>query len=120
MSMQSRSPKVFVCILNWNKSDETLACVSSVLAQDYPNFRVVVIDNGSTDESALALRKLAPPVEIIEHVENLGFTGGCNVGMRYALAHDGDYVWLLNNDCDCEPNTLSLLVDYAEKHRDVG
>ena len=112
--------KVFVCILNWNKRDETLHCIQAVLAQDYRNLRVVVVDNGSTDSSVSALRALGTRIDLIENQENLGFTGGCNAGIRHALAHGADYVWLLNNDSECEPGTLSLLVAYAEARQDVG
>ena len=118
--MQTAAPKVFVSILNWNKRDETLHCLGAVLAQDYPNLRVVVVDNGSTDESVPALRALGDRIVLIENKENLGFTGGCNAGMRHALAHGGDYVWLLNNDAECEPAILSCLVAYAEARPDVG
>jgi GT2 family glycosyltransferase len=113
-------PKVFVCILNWNKRDDTLHCLEAVLEQDYPNLRVVVVDNGSTDCSVPALRGLGTRIDLVEHQENLGFTGGCNAGVRHALAHGGDYVWLLNNDSECEPDTLSRLVAYAEPHPDLG
>ena len=114
------APKVFVCILNWNKRDDTLRCIDAVVAQDYPNLRMVVIDNASTDDSLSALRALGDRIDLIEHAENLGYTGGCNAGMRHALANGGDYVWLLNNDSDCEPDTLSRLVAYAEARPDVG
>jgi GT2 family glycosyltransferase len=113
-------PKVFVCILNWNKRDDTLHCVETALAQDYTNLRVVVVDNGSTDDSASALRALGDRIDLIENKDNLGFTGGCNTGMRHALSHGGDYVWLLNNDSDCEPETLSRLVAHAESSPDIG
>jgi hypothetical protein len=113
-------PKVFVCILSWNKRDHTLSCLQSVFAQDYANMRVVVVDNGSTDGSLQALREMAGRIDLIEHRENLGFTGGCNAGMRYALAHGGDYVWLLNNDAECSPDTLSRLIGYAQAHPEVG
>ena len=113
-------PKVFVCILNWNKPADTLHCIECVLAQEYPRFRVVVVDNGSTDDSVPALRALGPRIDLIENKDNLGFTGGCNAVMRHALANDGDYVWLLNNDTECGPTTLSRLVAYAEAHPDTG
>ena len=120
MVINTPAPKVFVCILSWNKCDETLSCLRSVFAQDYPNFRVVVVDNGSTDGSLPALRSLGDRIDLIEHRENLGFTGGCNAGMRHALAHGGAYVWLLNNDTECRSETLSLLIDYAETRPEVG
>lgn len=113
-------PKVFVCILNWNKLHDTLQCLSSMQAQDYPNLRPIVVDNGSTDASLPALRELGDRIDLIEHGHNLGFTGGCNAAMRHALAHGGDYVWLVNNDSECQPGTLARLVAYAETRPDIG
>jgi GT2 family glycosyltransferase len=113
-------PKVFVCVLSWNKREDTLSCLQSVFAQDYQNLRVVVVDNASVDGSPEALRELGRRIDLIEHQDNLGYTGGCNAGIRHALAQGGDYVWLLNNDCESEPNTLSLLVDYAEARPEIG
>jgi GT2 family glycosyltransferase len=118
--MYTASPKIFVCILNWNKRDDTLHCLEAVLAQNYPDLRAVVVDNGSTDDSVPALRALGDRIDLIENKENFGFTGGCNTGMRHALAHGGDYVWLLNNDSECDPETLSRLVAYAEARPDIG
>jgi len=116
----TKLPKAFVCILNWNKGDETLSCLQSVFAQDYRNLRVVVVDNGSTDGSLAALRALGDRIDLITHSENQGFTGGCNAGMRHALAAGADYVWLLNNDTECDADTLSRLVAFAEAHPDIG
>ena len=113
-------PSVFVCILNWNGLAETLTCLASVFRLDYPNYKVVVVDNGSTDNSPSTLRGLGSRIELIEHRENLGFTGGSNAGMRHALANGAEYVWLLNNDTEISPNTLSLLIAYADAHPDVG
>jgi GT2 family glycosyltransferase len=115
-----RIPKVFVCILNWNGIQDTLICLKSALSQDYPDFRVVVVDNGSTDGSTQILRKFESSIDLIENKENLGFTGGCNAAIRHALSKSGDYVWLLNNDCECEHGTLTRLVAYAEEHPETG
>jgi hypothetical protein len=113
-------PKVFIGILNWNKIGDTVACLDSVFALHYPNVRVVVVDNGSVDDSVATLRTFGSRIDLIEHQENLGFTGGSNAVMRHALANGGDYVWLLNNDSEIRSNTLSLLVDYAESDPSVG
>lgn len=114
------APKVFVCILNWNKPEVTLQCLRAVQSQDYANFRVVIVDNGSTDGSVAAFRALGDTIDLVEIKENIGFTGGANAGLRYVLVQGGDYVWLLNNDCECGPGTLRRLVQYAEEHSDIG
>jgi GT2 family glycosyltransferase len=79
----------------------------------YSNFRTVVIDNGSTDDSVGHITTQFPDVELIEAGSNLGFAGGCNVGIAHALATGADYVWLLNNDATVEPSALRELVDKA-------
>jgi GT2 family glycosyltransferase len=59
-------PKVFVIILNWNGLKDTLECLESVFKLDYPNVEVIVVDNGSTDDSAAVIRKNYPQVILIE------------------------------------------------------
>jgi GT2 family glycosyltransferase len=82
-----------------------------------------VIDNSSTDGSESILRGRFSDIEFIQTNENLGFAGGNNVGIRYALERGADYVWLLNNDTVVDPEALSELVkvaDESEKTAIVG
>jgi len=113
-------PKVFVVILNWNGLKDTLECLESVFKLDYPNFQVVVVDNASTDNSVAVIREYYSQVIMIENKENLGYTGGNNVAMRYAMQNGADYIWLLNNDTIIELDTLSKLVNIAESSPEVG
>src|SRR5271170_1604276 len=88
---------------------------------DYTNYRVVVIDNGSVDDSVEVLSKIEDSrVELIASPENLGYTGGCNLGFATALENNNDYVWLLNSDAVAEVNTLSSLVRVAEEDVKIG
>ena len=114
------SPKVFISVLNWNGLDDTIECLESVFKMEYLNRNVVVVDNASTDGSASIIQGMFPQVILIENKENLGFTGGHNVGIRYAIEHGADYVWLLNNDAIVEVETLSALIDAAEKDPLIG
>jgi hypothetical protein len=110
-----------IVILNWNAADDTLVAVESVLKMNYPNYHLVIIDNGSTDDSVERLAKIEDRrVELIRSRENLGFTGGCNLGFDWALEHRADYVWLLNNDAVTEVGTLSSLVGLAESDPTIG
>jgi GT2 family glycosyltransferase len=110
-----------IVILNWNSADDTLAAVESVLKMNYPNYRLIIIDNGSTDDSVERLAKIKDRrVEFIRSAENLGFTGGCNLGFDWALEHGADYVWLLNSDAITEGDTLSSLVQVAEADTSIG
>lgn len=111
---------VAIIILNWNGKEDTLECLESVFRLDYPNFEVIVVDNGSSDGSVEAVRDAYPQATLIENGANLGFSGGNNVGIRYALERGAEYVWLLNNDTTVEPDSLRSLVACAEAHPKVG
>lgn len=113
-------PAVFVILLGWNNWRDTFRCVASLEAMDYPNFRIIIIDNGSTDDSVAQLRSAYPTVPIIENGKNLGFAAGCNIGIRRALGNGADYVWLLNADTAVTPTSLSAMVDCAENDPAVG
>jgi hypothetical protein len=113
-------PKVVVILLNWNGLNDTLECLTSVFRLDYPEFEVIVVDNGSSDKSVETIRCKFPQVILIENNQNLGFTGGNNVAMKYAMKAGADYVWLLNNDTVVEPDSLAKIVDEAEKSLDIG
>jgi GT2 family glycosyltransferase len=116
-----RQPLVLIVILNWNAAPETLLAVASLSLIDYSNWRVLVIDNGSTDGSLDVLRPLASEtVEVIGLETNTGYTGGCNLGLRHALEIGADYAWLLNNDAKTAPHTLSSLVALAESDERIG
>jgi hypothetical protein len=106
-----KSPRVAVIVLNWNNRDDTLGCLESLRHLDYPNYEIVVVDNGSTDGSVEAVGAFFPKATILETGENLGFAEGNNVGLRHTLAHGADYVVLLNNDTEVAPDFISLLVD---------
>lgn len=107
-------PRVTIIVLNWNGLADTLECLESLAGLDYPSYEVVVVDNGSTDGSVEAVRGRFPQVTLIENGENLGFTGGNNVGLRHALAGGADYALLLNNDTEVAPDFLHCLVEAME------
>lgn len=113
-------PLVYIIILNWNGWKDTAACCESCRKLACSNVRIVLVDNGSTDNSESILRERFPEVEHIQTGDNLGFAGGNNVGIRHAIERGADYVWLLNNDTLVDPAALSRLVDTAEKNRRAG
>jgi GT2 family glycosyltransferase len=117
MQMTSR---VEIVVLNWNGWKDTIACLSSLLKQDYPNFNIVVVDNDSSDESTEKIAQSMPSVELIQSGSNLGFGGGCNVGMRAAMSRGADYVWLINSDATADPSALSALVEVANAAPALG
>jgi len=113
-------PKVIVVVLNWNNYTDTASCLSSLRQLHYDNCEVVVVDNGSTDDSASQIRNAFPEVSVIETNSNLGFAAGCNVGIRYALGRDSHFIWLLNNDTVVDPEALQTLIDKATSDERMG
>lgn len=113
-------PLVTIVVLNWNGWHDTLECLTSLRKLDYRKRRVVVVDNGSTDDSIVRLRGAYPDITILETGRNLGFAGGNNVGIRWALQQGSRYIWLLNNDTTAHPKALSSMVGQAEFDGQVG
>jgi GT2 family glycosyltransferase len=121
--MHARSGLVCIVLVNWNGWRDTVECVRSCASLDYRPFRVIVVDNGSTDDSAERLRAELGDrgdITLIETRANLGFAGGCNIGIRRALDDGAEYVWLLNNDTVVEPGTLSALTEVFAEQPSAG
>ncbi len=160
------APKVGIIVLNWNGWQDTIECLASVRRLTYPNFRIVLVDNGSLNESVLKIREWCagnrisiahvavsgdrpeengrrgaePPgagdrtaetdgqpfvegssrMTLILSERNLGFAGGNNLGIRYALRQNCRYVWLLNSDTVVDPDALTQLVLMAESDERLG
>jgi len=113
-------PRVTIVVLNWNGLADTLECLESLVHLAYPDYEIVVADNGSTDGSVEVIRERFPSVVLLENGENLGFAEGNNVGMRYALGAGADYVLLLNNDTVADPGFLTGLVEACEADAEIG
>ncbi|MFH0852166.1 MAG: glycosyltransferase family 2 protein [bacterium] len=114
-------PKVFIIVLNWNGLKDTEECIESLKKIDYPDYKIVVVDNGSTDGSdEIIPKKHFQDVAFIETKSNLGFAGGNNIGIKHALDNGADYILLLNNDTTVEPDFLSKLVKAAEGDKKIG
>lgn len=103
--------KVAVIIVNWNGKKDTEICLSSLekIEKHGADLHVIVVDNGSNDDSVARIRKKYPRVTVLATGKNLGFTGGNNVGITYALDHHADFVWLLNNDTFVDRHVLDVL-----------
>ena len=109
-------PRVFIIILNWNNWPDVLECLESLKDNDYPNYQVVIVDNGSDQKPQV----LNQDIKIIYNEKNLGFSGGNNVGIKYALENNADYVLLLNDDTIVSQDFLSKLVEVAENNNKIG
>lgn len=113
------TPQVSIVILNWNDFQSTLLCIESLKSLTYPTYKIIVVDNGSSNESMLVLSGIAN-IELHHNDRNLGFAGGNNRAMRKAIASGADYVWLLNNDATVAADCLTKLVQAAENDKQIG
>ncbi len=107
-------PKVSVIILNWNQPEFTVNCIKSVLKQDYKDFEILLVDNGSRDDSVKTFRKEFADnkkIRILANPDNLGYAGGNNEGVKNA---GGEYAVILNNDTTVERDWLGELVRAME------
>lgn len=112
---QTEDIKICISILNWNNAADTLSCLQSLKSIQQLYCDVVVLDNGSTDNSLTILRN-STGFELIESPVNLGFAGGHNLVIQNALKRGYDYVWLLNNDSVVEHGCLEQLVAAGESN----
>jgi len=157
----------YIIILNWNGWQDTIECLESVFCNNYDNYRVIVCDNASENDSLEKIKHWAdgtiqvnnygdqrigevytstpikkpikyieydraqaekngrgeadPPLILIQTGDNLGFAGGNNVGLRYAISKDDCvYVWLLNNDTVIKEDALTSLIDKATADQSIG
>ena len=99
--------------------DVTVACIDSLLAQDYAALRVLLVDNASPDGSGARVRARFPSIEYLNTGANLGYTGGNNRGIRYALEKGGGagFLLVLNNDTVLDPSCVSTLMQSAPQAR---
>jgi GT2 family glycosyltransferase len=140
-----RMNRVSIVLVNWNNWHDTVECLDSLMLLDYPDFRIVICDNGSRDDSLFEMKKWAkkrlvnfieysrseaesggllaldPVLTLIRNEENLGFAGGNNVGLRFEVARGiADFFWILNNDTVVEPDALTQLVQRFQQIPRVG
>lgn len=109
-------PKVSIIVLNWNGREDTIECLDFLKEIDYPNYEIIVVDNGSSDDSVEKIKEYKNQrIKLLTLNSNLGFAGGNNVGIKNALENGADYVLLLNNDTAVEKDFLSHLIQAAEE-----
>jgi GT2 family glycosyltransferase len=112
--------RVTVVVLAHNGVDDTMRCISSLSRVEWDPLSVILVDNGSSDGTAKAVRRLFPGVTVIERPDNAGFAEGNNIGIRRALEAGADYTFLLNNDTILAPDAISECMRVAELNADVG
>jgi GT2 family glycosyltransferase len=110
-------PPVSVIVPTWNGQDYVVACLDSLLTQDYPEFEVIVVDNASSDGTPELVAERFPAVRLLRNERNLGFAGGANVGL---CAARGEALLLFNQDAVAEAGWLAAMVDGLLSHPDAG
>ena len=106
-----------VIVLNLNGKKFLEICLESLERQTYKNFEVILVDNGSSDDSVDFVKKKYPDVKIIKNKKNLGFAEANNQGFEISK---GEYIVVLNNDTRVEKYWLENLVKGAEKDEKIG
>jgi GT2 family glycosyltransferase len=114
------SPLVYVIIINYNGMNYLKTCLSSLEQQTYPNYRIMIFDNASTDNSVEFTRKNFPQITVIQAQKNYGFAKGNNLAMKSAFDQKADYVFLINNDTELEKDLIKKLVSVAESEESIG
>ena len=117
------SSSVHIILLNYNGYKDTIDCIKSLQSIDYPNYKIVIVDNKSTNGSERYIKDFIQGMDDIHFIQtgqNLGFSGGNNVGIKWSLENNADYICLLNNDTTVEPDFLSILVKEMQENEEIG
>ena len=113
--------RVGAVICNFNKKEDVLNCIQSVLESKYTDYDLYVVDNASSDGSAEAIReKYGSQVKVLVNAENLGGSGGFNTGLRKALEKGYEYLYCLDNDVLVDENAMGELLAFLDTHPDSG
>lgn len=115
-----RQPKVSILMLNWNGIDFTRRCFDSLLKTTYPNFEILLLDNGSVDQEADILQKefkKYKKIKIYKNPKNVGYAAGMNKLYTHAT---GELVMFINNDMEFTPRWLTILVEALQRNPEVG
>lgn len=119
-SASGAAPCVSVVILNYKNWAMTERCLARLFEIDYPNYRVVVVDNGSEQPCPDWMPAYSPKTEFLFNSRNLGYAEGCNRGIRHARQFNPDYIWLLNNDTEVDAGSLKSMTRLFESNPELG
>lgn len=113
--------KTYITILNWNGWEDTVNCIKSLRKTSCTKaYKILVIDNHSSNDSVERILDTCPEIELIQNEKNLGFGGGCNVGLQHSIQNNAEFVWLLNNDTKVDTDTLQELINIATSDSTIG
>lgn len=112
-----KSSLVSIIILNWNGKKWLAKCLLTIIKTSYPQKEIIVVNNGSTDDSAVFVKKHFVQVKIIELKKNVGYAKANNIGVQHA---HGKYILILNNDTTVTVGFLEPMIDAMEKDPSIG
>ncbi len=114
-------PLVYIIVLTYRMRDVARSCIKSLHLLTYPNYKLVIVDNRSDDGTEEMLQEEFPEITTLQTGGNLGYTGGNNRGIEYAIDHGARYVLIINPDTVlANPRFLDEMIDYTEAHSQVG
>jgi hypothetical protein len=114
-------PKVSIVTVNWNGVEDTKECLESLKRITYPNYEVIVVDNGSKGEDVRILKEdFGGYIYLIQNDKNYGYAKGCNAGINEALSRRADYVVLLNNDTVVASDFLEEVIKVMQRDTKAG
>lgn len=107
-------------MLNWNNFEDTDKCIKSLLAINDDRIKIVIVDNHSSDNSAMLLKQKYNELPLIISDFNKGYAGGMNIGIKYALENSADYIILSNNDIEYPDNFLGPMLELIQSNKSIG
>ena len=110
------NPHIYILILNWNGNNILKPCLESLMAIDYTNYTILVIDNDSSDGSGEMVKNDYPDIEFLQLRQNFGYSGGYNRCFDYLRDKEPEYILLLNNDTEVEPDILNCFIEAMEHY----
>jgi GT2 family glycosyltransferase len=111
------SPSISIVIVNWNGRHHLARCLPSLVNQTYSDFEVILVDNGSSDDSVDFVQENYPQIRLLQNEQNQGFAGPNNQAIRVA---QGRYIVTLNNDTEVPADWLQILASAAESNLEMG
>lgn len=116
----NNSPSVILVVINYNEKEWLVNCLPSLKETDYPNFKIILIDNASKDGSAQFIKDNFNDIELIRNRRNVGLTRAVNLGINIAIDRGAKYVVIFNPDIKVVPDWLRELVRIVEKNTNIG
>ena len=118
--MKKKEASVHIILLNYNGYEDTVECIKSICKINYNNYKIILVDNNSSDGSQIELLKYLSQnekVHFIQSEKNLGFSGGNNIGIKQST---GEFIALLNPDTILLNNAFKIIIENMNKHKKIG